>query len=404
MRYADAARGNFCFGRVKIKYKMLRFVVKCAALRREALTKFAPNGIIDTKYAVRRIMAKITLKSIKRDHVKSVLEAIARKKHITKLEISKETGLSLVTVGKITNMLGAAGVLVHGKNINQTAGRRAEVLRVRHDWAIPVFDLSTKCFRFYITTFDGEIVDRMEYTCCEEPQYISSEFVKFLTLTLELLKRNYKNHKLPGVGVAISGVYDVENDRVVSTMIPEMGDIKLLQNIKKIFKKANIVIDNANRLCAEGLIEGQPDYADRCITCIAVNDSIECTTCDHGSYLRGAGNLAGRLGDLPYVQGVTYANFIRDALSVAPILEPTLDIIRVAAIAYDPEDIFLCSGKFDFSPADVKRLQNSLSASVGIGAKAPTLHGIYNPQMEAMSGIISRVIGNWLDEMIVPNT
>ena len=116
------------------------------------------------------------------------------------------------------------------------------------------------------------------------------------------------------------------------------------------------------------------------------------------------GNLAGRLGDLPYVQGVTYANFIRDALSVAPILEPTLDIIRVAAIAYDPEDIFLCSGKFDFSPADVKRLQNSLSASVGIGAKAPTLHGIYNPQMEAMSGIISRVIGNWLDEMIVPNT
>lgn len=69
-------------------------------------------------------MAKITLKSIKRDNVKSVLEAIARKKHITKLEISKETGLSLVTVGKITNMLGAAGVLVHGKNINQTAAAR----------------------------------------------------------------------------------------------------------------------------------------------------------------------------------------------------------------------------------------------------------------------------------------
>lgn len=349
-------------------------------------------------------MAKITLKSIKRDNVKAVLETIARNKHITKLEISHETGLSLVTVGNITKMLGAAGVLVHGKNVHQKTGRRAEVLRVRHDWAIPVFDLSTKRFRFYITTFDGNIVDRMEYVCHEEPQYISSEFVRFLTLTLTVIKRNYKNYKLPGVGVAISGVYDEENDRVVSTMMPEMGDIKLLHNIKKIFKKTNIVIDNANRLCAEGLIEGQPDYANKCITCVAVGDSIECTTCDKGNYLRGADNLAGRLGDLPYVPGVTYANFIHDALSVAPIFDPTLDIIRVAAIAYNPEDIFLCSSKFEFTPTDIRRLQNLLSTSIGIGVKAPVLHGIYNPEMEAMSGIISRVIGNWLNDMIVPNT
>ena len=72
-------------------------------------------------------MAKITLNLIKRDNVKAVLEAIARKQHITKQEIAVETGLSLVTVGKITNILGEAGVLVHGKNVNQKIGRRAEV-------------------------------------------------------------------------------------------------------------------------------------------------------------------------------------------------------------------------------------------------------------------------------------
>lgn len=349
-------------------------------------------------------MAKITLSLIKRDHVRVVLEAIARKKHITKQEIAELTGLSLVTVGKITDTLGEAGIIVHGKNVQQKVGRRAEVLRVRQDWAIPVYDLSGTTFRFYITSLDGKIIDKAEFPRSADAQYVSADFVRFLKLTLGLLRRNYRNHKLPGVGVAIPGAYDAENDRIISTMMPEMGDLKLLRNFRKIFKDADIVIDNASRLCAAGLIEALPDYKQRTITCISFGDSIECTTCDRGEYPRGAHNLAGRLGDLPYVSGVTYTNFMHDALSTSVILEPALEIIRTAAIAYDPEEIYICSNRFSFSPDEVLRMQNRLAASVGIGAYPPKLHAVYNPEMEAMSGIISRVIGNWLDSMIVPQT
>ena len=349
-------------------------------------------------------MAKITLSLIKRDHVRVVLEAIARKKHITKQEIAALTGLSLVTVGKITDTLGEAGIIVHGKNVQQKVGRRAEVLRVRQDWSIPVYDLSGTTFRFYITSLDGKIIDKAEFPRSADAQYVSADFVRFLKLTLGLLRRNYRNHKLPGVGVAIPGAYDAENDRIISTMMPEMGDLKLLRNFRKIFKDADIVIDNASRLCAAGLIEALPDYKQRTITCISFGDSIECTTCDRGEYPRGAHNLAGRLGDLPYVSGVTYTNFMHDALSTSVILEPALEIIRTAAIAYDPEEIYICSNRFSFSPDEVLRMQNRLAASVGIGAYPPKLHAVYNPEMEAMSGIISRVIGNWLDSMIVPQT
>lgn len=349
-------------------------------------------------------MAKITLSLIKRDHVRVFLEAIARKKHITKQEIAALTGLSLVTVGKITDTLGEAGIIVHGKNVQQKVGRRAEVLRVRQDWAIPVYDLSGTTFRFYITSLDGKIIDKAEFPRSADAQYVSADFVRFLKLTLGLLRRNYRNHKLPGVGVAIPGAYDAENDRIISTMMPEMGDLKLLRNFRKIFKDADIVIDNASRLCAAGLIEALPDYKQRTITCISFGDSIECTTCDRGEYPRGAHNLAGRLGDLPYVSGVTYTNFMHDALSTSVILEPALEIIRTAAIAYDPEEIYICSNRFSFSPDEVLRMQNRLATSVGIGAYPPKLHAVYNPEMEAMSGIISRVIGNWLDSMIVPQT
>ena len=185
-------------------------------------------------------MAKLSLKSIKRENARMILEAIARKRHITKLEISEETGLSLMTVGKIVNILGASGIIVHGKNVAQKVGRRAEVLRIRYDWLIPVFEISSRVFKFYITDLEGNVLDKVEYRCTAEPQYISSEFIHFLTRTLELLKQGYKNKKALGIGVAIAGVYDAENDCILSSMVPELSSLKLMQNISKNIKEMGL--------------------------------------------------------------------------------------------------------------------------------------------------------------------
>ncbi len=344
-------------------------------------------------------MAKLTLQSIKRENARMVLEAIARKKHITKLEISEETGLSLMTVGKIVNLLGANGIILHAKYVSHKVGRRAEVFRLRHDWLIPVFEISSRIFKFYITDPEGNVLDKVEYRCADGPQYIASEFIHFLTQTLELLKKNYKKQKALGIGVSIAGVYDAENDCILSSMMPELSSLKLMQNIQKIFKHKNIVIDNANRLTAAGIIEQIPGYRDRCISCLTVGDSIECTTCDHGVYLHGR-NLAGRLGDLPYAPGCTYANFLRDAVSTADVTDPVLELLKTVAVAYDPDTIYLCSSKFSFTPMDTKRLLSSLQSGMLWQSSAPALISVHSVDLESMSGIISRVIGNWLAGII----
>lgn len=343
-------------------------------------------------------MAKLSLKSIKRENMRTVLEAIARKKHITKLELSEETGLSLMTVGKIVNALGASGIILHAKYITHKAGRRAEVFRIRHDWLIPVFEISSRIFKFYITDLEGNILDKVEYRCADGPQYIASEFIHFLTQTLELLKSKYKKQKALGIGVSIAGIYDRENDCILSSMVPELSSLKLMQNITKIFKQKNVVIDNANRLAAAGIIEQIHGYEARCISCLTVGDSIECTTCDHGVYLRG-GNLAGRLGDLPYAPGFTYANFLRDAVATADITDPVLDLLKTVAAAYDPDTIYLCSSKFHFTPMDTKRLSSSLQTGMLWPHSAPELISVHSVDLENMSGIISRIINNWLDSI-----
>ena len=345
-------------------------------------------------------MAKLTLKSIKRENARLVLESIARTRHITKLQISEETGLSLMTVGKIVSMLGEAGIIVHGKNVAQKVGRRAEVLRIRYDWLIPVFEISSRNFKFYITDLEGNVLDKVEYRCSDEPKYIANEFLYFLKQTLELLKQRYKNKKALGVGVAIAGVYDAQKDCILSSMVPELSSLKLMQNIQKIFRQKNVVIDNANRLASIGIIERLESYQSRCVTCLTVGDGIECTTCDQGNYLQGSG-FAGRLGDLPYAPGYTYANFLREAVDTADVTDSVLELLKIVAAAYDPDTIYLCSNKFTFTPADTKRLANALHSGMLWPHGAPELISVHSVDLESMSGIISRVISNWLDSIIV---
>lgn len=345
-------------------------------------------------------MAKLTLKAIKKENAKKVLEVIARNKHITKLEISNETGLSLMTVGKIVSMLGAGGIILHSKNNSQKVGRRAEVLRVRHDWLIPVFEIASRIFKFYITDLEGNILEKIEYRCIDNPDYIANEFIGFLHKTVEVIKSKYKHKKALGVGVSVAGIYDTEKDQIMATMMPELSSIKLMRNISKIFNHKNVVIDNANRLCAIGLIEGELDYSQKTISCITINDAIETTTCDKGIYISGAQGLAGRLGDLPCSRGVTYASFLRNQQNTIDIFDEVLDLLKIICVSYDPDTIYLCSDKFTLSPGFSSRLSCSLKCGMSWHDNPPDLHVVNTSTIESISGIISRLIGNWLDDLI----
>ena len=345
-------------------------------------------------------MAKITLKSIKQENAKAVLNAIAQKQYCTKLEISKETGLSLMTVGKIVSVLSSEGLLSRNKITSQSVGRRAEVFKLRQDWLIPIFDLSTKNFKFFVTTLRGEILDKVEYSCTVEPQYTAGEFVRFLSLTLDMLKKKYEKHRALGVGVSISGIYDAERDRILSTMQPELADIKLMRNISKMFKQKNIIIANTNRLCAVSVIESTEQYKNRCIACLTINESIECTVCENGIYLQGANDLAGKFGDLPYAPYLTYANFFKNAQSLRDITDPLIDLLKIVIVAYDPDLLYFCSQKFTLTPKIFKTIENALFPTTIWKNTKPALTPVYTSEAETLNEIVTRIIENWADSIM----
>ena len=80
------------------------------------------------------------LSSIKSENINAVFISVAKKVTASRSEIADETGLSLVTVGKIADSLVAAGALIEEKRVSGGAGRRAGILSLSPKKYILVID------------------------------------------------------------------------------------------------------------------------------------------------------------------------------------------------------------------------------------------------------------------------
>ena len=58
-------------------------------------------------------MEEHSLENIRHDSIRKIFGCITAAEQVSRLEISNDTGLSLMTVGKITDMLAEKGVIVY---------------------------------------------------------------------------------------------------------------------------------------------------------------------------------------------------------------------------------------------------------------------------------------------------
>ena len=71
-------------------------------------------------------MEDFGLDRIRRESIKRIFSCIPADRHISRLEISEKTGLSLMTVGKITDALLEKGVVSYAKSEDGGVGRKAK--------------------------------------------------------------------------------------------------------------------------------------------------------------------------------------------------------------------------------------------------------------------------------------
>ena len=103
-------------------------------------------------------MDEITSAAVKAGHIRAVYGIISDKGRVSRLEISNATGLSLMTVGKITDALAEKKVIVYESAKTCGAGRKASVAGVRRDVYFAVFEVTEKNIFFDVYKCDGELI------------------------------------------------------------------------------------------------------------------------------------------------------------------------------------------------------------------------------------------------------
>ena len=92
-------------------------------------------------------MNNISLKSIKYESIKAIINAISEADRISRAEISEKTDLSLVTVGKIADALLERNVVTQVKEVRSQAGRRAGLLSINPERFALILDFTRYQFR-----------------------------------------------------------------------------------------------------------------------------------------------------------------------------------------------------------------------------------------------------------------
>ena len=249
-------------------------------------------------------MKKLDLHGIKQANAKAIFLSAASRDKISRADIASGTGLSLMTVGKVVDVLLEAGIVSQHKEDRVSAGRRAGLLTLRAERYSVVIDLSERAFRINIVDLALKLSDSMTYKY--NPKYMYDENLRlFLKNAGAFIKRRPDLDNLYGIGISIPGIYISSDDRVVSTKVPELETIPIRAEAEKLLgQPVSLVMKNVEAAALSAMTR-LPDFRDRVIVYMFMGESVDGAVCDHGRFIRGAhefgcdfGRMVLRYGEL----------------------------------------------------------------------------------------------------------
>lgn len=243
-------------------------------------------------------MENINLKSIRWESIKSVFLSIAHADRISRADISAETDLSLMTVGKVADALLDIGIIEQSKETRASAGRRAGLLSINLDNFAVIFDLTCRNFCCCIMDMRLNPVQIIPYSYVDTISF-PENFERFLLHASHYLHGNMDMQHCVGVGVSVPGPYFPDTDRTLSPKHPYLESVHIASTIRRHLPDLPLFIEAGYNAAAASNISAIPDYKDKTILYWCVSDtSIHGSVIHHNELLRGAHYLAGDFGNM----------------------------------------------------------------------------------------------------------
>lgn len=284
-------------------------------------------------------MSNISLKSIKYESIKAIFASIADSDRISRAEIAANTGLSLVTVGKIADALLDTEIICQVKEIRSQAGRRAGVLRINEAKFVVIFDLTAYNFILSILDLRMHQLHNSEYKYKTELSY-SENLNSFIRESFLTIDRKFNVKNCIGIGVSVPGVYNKSEDNVPGCKIPELSSVMLKNSISRYFENISIIVDSHTNSAAKYNVEHTESFDEKNILYWYVGSSyISGAFCVKGNLVVGRNYNPCDFGSINIHEGLTFDDKIsltnnqeECAAAIAPAMYNIIKVLDPHAI------------------------------------------------------------------------
>ena len=254
-------------------------------------------------------MAVNGLTQIRNNNILAIFNEIVHTDGILRSEISERTGISLMTVGKIMDMLLTRNIVYEQEYSAPHAGRKpAQAFLNAHEWWICVFSITDRV-KFNLLNLD------LKVTFSGESLPVGTDWELCFQDAISQVKDHIAAKRLDethliGVGVSAPAPYNAAKDRVACPKRPNLEKLKIGKLLQENFNTA-LMIDEDVKLAAVAALNTYPEYASQDLLYLYVGIGVGGVLLQKGEIYRGADNYAGDIGQFLFPDGTT----VEDRLS-----------------------------------------------------------------------------------------
>jgi len=228
-----------------------------------------------------------------------ILNTIRRAGLISRIDISKLTGLSQASITGITADLINEGLIVEEKTGSYKGGRRPILLAINPDGAY-VIGVNVELRKINVVIINLQAEQKSHYSLSmKEKKYSPEELAQKITeavLTC-IWESGFSKNQISGIGVGLPGLVDSEVGIVRYSPDLEWRDVHFRDILKKRINHNVFIDNNANNLTLAEHWFGQGNTSDNFIL-IVIDYGVGAGCIVNGQLLRGHFGLAGEFGHI----------------------------------------------------------------------------------------------------------
>lgn len=235
---------------------------------------------------------KNTQQQIKENHLRMIFKVINEKEPVSRIEVTRHTGLSATTVSSLVEELIHRGLITEsGVKKTGTSGRRA-VLLTLNPFGGCFAGVSLLAGRVSVSIYDLKF-NRLFY---RTTGYTSADHLA--DVIVKILDESGVQKKLLGVALGVPGVINSEAQEVMSSTVIDMSNARMLvKTLRQALSVDNIILCNNSSLNAYAEKEFG-GHGVQNIVSVDIGDGVGAGIVINGEIFGGFRGLAGELGHI----------------------------------------------------------------------------------------------------------